>query len=101
VRLVPHNAVVGAAYALTVDMDRFQVSMEGGSPKVEMGLRARLVRSPEQTIVDEWRIDVARPADTARVTSIVRAYDAALGAALTTLVEQTDDAVAGRLKGAG
>lgn len=96
VRLLPHSAVAGTSYALSVDMDRFQVSMEGGTAKVETALRARLVRFPEQTIVGDWRIDVTRQADAARVTSIVRAYDAALGAALTTLVEQTDDAAGGR-----
>jgi cholesterol transport system auxiliary component len=95
VRLVPHGAVTSAAYGLSVDMDRFQVSMDEHAPKVETALRARLVRFPEQTIVGEWRIDVSRKADANRVTSIVRAYDAALGAALTTLVEETDDAAGG------
>jgi cholesterol transport system auxiliary component len=60
VRLVPHSAVTGAAYGLNVDMDRFQVSMEGGTPKVETALRARLIRFPEETIAGEWRIDVSR-----------------------------------------
>jgi cholesterol transport system auxiliary component len=96
VRLVPHSAVTGAAYGLSVDIDRFQVSMEGGTPKVETALRARLIRFPEQTIAGEWRIDESRKADANRVTSIVRAYDAALGAALTTLVQDTDDAAGGR-----
>jgi cholesterol transport system auxiliary component len=96
VRLVPASAVAGTSYALSVDMDRFQVRMEGGTAKVETALRARLIRFPEQTIVGDWRIDETRQADAARVTSIVRAYDAALGAALSTLVEQTDAAAGGR-----
>ena len=96
VRLVPHSAMTGTAYGLSVDMDRFQVSMEGGTPNVETALRARLIRFPEQTIAGEWRIDVSRKADANRVTSIVRAYNAALGAALTTLVEETEDAAGAR-----
>jgi cholesterol transport system auxiliary component len=90
VRLIPHSAMVGSPYALSVDMETFQVRMAGGTPTVETALHARLVRAPEQTIVGDWRIDVSRKADAAHVSAIVRAYNAALGAALTTLVEQTD-----------
>ena len=94
VRLVPHSAVTGTTYALSVDVDTFQVRMEGGTPTVETALRARLVRFPENRIVLDQRIDVTRKADADRVSSIVRAYDSALGAALTTLVESTDAAAA-------
>lgn len=94
VRLVPHSATVGTSYALSVDVDTFQVRMEGGTPTVETALRARLIRFPEEKIVVDRRIDVTRKADADRVASIVRAYDSALGAALTTLVESTDEAAA-------
>lgn len=93
VRLV-HNAAAGTSYALSVDVDTFQVRMDGGTPTVETALRARLIRFPEDKIVVDQRIDVTRKADADRVASIVRAYDAALGAALTTLVESTDEAAA-------
>ena len=95
VRLVAHSATMGTSYALSVSVDAFQVNMDGGTPTVQTALRARLVRFPEQTIVGDWRIDVSRKADADRVASIVKAYNAALGAALTTLVEQADDAAKG------
>ena len=94
VRLVPHSAVEGASYALSVDVDTFQVRMAGGTPTVETALRARLIRFPEAKIVLDRRIEVTRQADAGRVASIVRAYNAALGAALTTLVESTEEAAA-------
>jgi cholesterol transport system auxiliary component len=91
VRLVS-GVAQGTSYALSVNVDTFQVRMQGGTPTVETALRARLIRFPEGKIVVDQRIDVTRKADANRVGSIVRAYDAALGAALTTLVETTDEA---------
>lgn len=97
VRLVPHGAAAGTSYLLSVDVDTFEVRLDGGVPTVETALRARLMRFPEQTVVADRRIDVTRKADSVRVSSIVKAYDAAVGAALTTLVETADDqAAAGR-----
>jgi cholesterol transport system auxiliary component len=96
VRLVPHSAAAGISYALSVDVDTFQVRMVGGTPTVETALRARLIRFPEGKIVLDQRIDVTRKADADRVASIVRAYDVALGAALTTLVESTDEVAGNR-----
>lgn len=97
VRLVPRSAAAGTSYVLSVDVDTFEVRLDAGTPTVETALRARLMRYPEQTVVADRRIDVTRKADSVRVSSIVKAYDAAVGAALTTLVETADEeAAAGR-----
>lgn len=96
VRLVPHLGGAGTSYLLSVDVDTFEVRLDAGTPTVETALRARLIRFPEQTVVADRRIDVTRKADSARVSSIVKAYDAAVGAALTTLVETADEAAAAR-----
>lgn len=95
VRLLPRTTTVSAQFALSVDVERFQVRYGAdGTPTVEIVLHAQTIRFPDRTIVSDSRITMARKADANRVTAIVKAYGDALAAALTTVVERTDEAAA-------
>lgn len=94
VRLVPHGDASAAPLSLSVSVESFRVSYVDGAPTVETVLHARLIRSPDRITVLDRRIAISRKVEANRVTAIVRAYDAALGAALTDLVNATDEAAA-------
>jgi cholesterol transport system auxiliary component len=94
VRLVPHGDAASAPLSLSVSVEAFRVSYVDGAPTVETVLHARMVRFPERTMVLDRRIAVTRKVEANRVSAIVRAYDAALGAALTELVNATEQAAA-------
>jgi cholesterol transport system auxiliary component len=96
VRLLSHGDTAASNLSLIVEVETFQVNLDSGTPTVETALRARIIRYPDRTIVLDRRIDVTRKADADRVSAIVKAYDAAVGAALTTLVDATDQAATGK-----
>jgi cholesterol transport system auxiliary component len=95
VRLVSHGDASSAPFSLTISVESFRVQYVDGAPTVETVLRARLLRFPDRTIVLDRRIAISRKADANRVSAIVRAFDVALGAALSDLVDATDAAAAG------
>jgi cholesterol transport system auxiliary component len=93
-RLVVRSDVSNTPLSLSVGVETFRVAFEGATPSVQIVLHARLIRYPDRVIVLDRRIAVERKADANHVTAIVKAYNAALGAALTSLVEATDQAAA-------
>ncbi len=94
-RLLSRGDAASAQLALTVDVEAFRVRYGAdGAATVETVLRAQMIRFPERTIVFDRRIAMTRKADENRVSAIVKAYDEALGAALTNLVEGADEAAA-------
>lgn len=93
-RLVAHGDASNTPLSLSVGVETFRVELEDNNPSIQIVLRARLIRYPDRTIVLDRRIAVERKAGANRVTAIVKAYNAALGAALAELVEATDQAAA-------
>jgi cholesterol transport system auxiliary component len=94
VRLVARSDASAAPLSLSVSVETFRVEFQDGAPTVETVLRARLTRYPDRAIVLDRRISMSRKADANRVSAIVKAYNDALGAALTDLVGATDEVAA-------
>jgi cholesterol transport system auxiliary component len=95
-RLLSHANAAASALTLDVEVESFRVNLDGPTPVAEVALRARMIRYPDRAIVLDRRIEASHKADAERVGEIVKAYDAALGEALSTLVDATNQAAAGR-----
>lgn len=90
-RLVGRRELEPGRFLLDVDVRSFEARYDAdAAPTAVVGLRARVLRLPERTVVAEQMIEKQQPASENRVTAIVAAFDAATDAALSDLVTWTD-----------
>lgn len=90
VRLISHGEPARSAYALRLDVLKFEADYDGGAPNVEVRVHATLSRTRDRTVIGEQTFDVRTPADANRVSAIVRAYDQAVGQVLRDIVGWTN-----------
>ncbi|KRB40227.1 MAG: ABC-type transport auxiliary lipoprotein family protein [Pseudomonadota bacterium] len=91
-RLMSRGEVGKADYFLRVDVTKFEADYDHGlkaAPQVAVGLRVTLVRA-DRTLAGSTLIEAKVRASDNRVSSIVRAFDQAVGEALADLIGWTN-----------
>jgi cholesterol transport system auxiliary component len=92
-RLIGRREVEPGRLLLDVDVRSFEARYEAGTgaaPTVVVSLRARVLRLPDRTTVEERMIETRETAAENRVSAIVAAFDSATDRALSDLVSFTD-----------
>lgn len=94
VRLIGRRELTPATRALDIDIRSFEARYEvpGAVPTVVLTANARLLRTPERTVVAEQTFTVNQPAGENRVSAIVAAFDVATRDLNTQIVTWTDEA---------
>lgn len=92
-RLMSRGEVRKAEYALRIDITRFEAVYDQGqksAPNVAVGLRLTLVKTDDRSLAGSKLIETQVRAQSNRVSSIVRAFDEAVGQALGETVQWTN-----------
>ena len=92
VRLIGRRELTPTTRLLDIDINRFETryAVAGAVPEVVVTARARLLRSPERTVVAERTFEVIQPAGENRVSAIVHAYEIATRDLNTQIVAWTE-----------
>ena len=96
-RLVVRGEPAKAAFTLRLDVQRFEAVYDQGSkaaPDVRMEVHVVLVRAADRALVRDQTISIHERATGNRVSEIVRAFDQAVGQAVSDVVSITDVGVA-------
>jgi cholesterol transport system auxiliary component len=96
VRLLSRGEQGRTAYALRLDVRNFETRYDAGpegAPTVVVRVRAALARDQDQGLGPEKLIESRVPADSNRVSSIVAAYDRAVGEVVGEVVRWTESQV--------
>ena len=79
-----------ADYSLLTDIREFQAEYVGnGPPRVRVRLNAKLIRMPQREILAHETFEFIEQAPSEDLSSIVSAFDVALGRTLKRIVEWT------------
>ncbi|AQR62435.1 hypothetical protein BZG35_12875 [Brevundimonas sp. LM2] len=97
IRLIGRRELTPTTRLLDIDINRFETryAAAGAIPEVVVTARARLLRSPERTVVAERTFEVIQPASENRVATIVEAYEIATRDLNTQIVAWTEANAAG------
>jgi cholesterol transport system auxiliary component len=97
VRLIGRRELTPTTRLLDVDVRSFETQYDapGAVPTVVVSAQARLLRSPERTVVAERTFQIRQPASANRLAAIVDAYDVATRDLNSQIVAWTDANAAG------
>ncbi len=85
-----HSVTLRADYSLLTDIREFQAEyVENGPPRVRVRLNAKLIRMPQREILAHETFEFIEQAPSEDLSSIVSAFDVALGRTLKRIVEWT------------
>jgi cholesterol transport system auxiliary component len=97
VRAIGQREASTAQRTLDINIQSFeaQYAAPGAAPVVVVSARARVLRYPQRTVVEETSLTVRQPAATNSVAAIVEAFDIAVRDLNTQLVSWTEATAAG------